>query len=49
MQRAVFIRSVNEDFLLVMELLDLVPMKGKTDADKIFSDMLNLFSKLECP
>jgi hypothetical protein len=28
-QLAVFIRGVNEDFQLVMELLELVPMKGK--------------------
>jgi hypothetical protein len=35
-QLAVFIRGVNEDLQLVVELLELVPMKGKTGADKLF-------------
>jgi hypothetical protein len=33
-QLAVCIRGVNEDFQLVVELLELVPMKGKTSADE---------------
>jgi hypothetical protein len=35
-QLAVFIRGVNEDFQLVVELLELVPMKGKTGTDDFF-------------
>jgi hypothetical protein len=35
-QLAVFIRGVNEDFQLVMEHSQLVPMKGKTGAGEIF-------------
>jgi hypothetical protein len=48
-QLAVFIRGVNEDFQLVVELLELVPMKGKTGADEIFSELVTLFSKYELP
>jgi hypothetical protein len=32
-QLPVFIRGVNEEFQLVVELLELVPMKGKTGSD----------------
>jgi hypothetical protein len=32
-QLAVCIRGINEDFQLVVELLELVPMKGKIGAD----------------
>jgi hypothetical protein len=35
-QLAVFIRGVDEEFQLVVKLLELVPMKGKTGADEIF-------------
>jgi hypothetical protein len=35
-QLAVCIRGVNKDFQLVVELLELVPMKGKTGTDEIF-------------
>jgi hypothetical protein len=35
-QLAVFIRGVNEDFQLVVKLLGLVPVKGKTGADEFF-------------
>jgi hypothetical protein len=35
-QLAVFIRSVNEDFQLVVERLELVPTKVKTGDDEIF-------------
>jgi hypothetical protein len=45
-QLAVFIRGVNEDFQLVLELSELVPMKGKTGAKEIFSELVN-FSKHE--
>jgi hypothetical protein len=41
-QLAVCIRGVNEDFQLVMELLELVLMKGKTGADEIFSELVTL-------
>jgi hypothetical protein len=34
-----FIQSVNEDFQIVEELLELVPMKGKIGGtDKVFSE-----------
>jgi hypothetical protein len=35
-QLAICIRGVSEDFQLVVELLELVPMKGKTGADNFF-------------
>jgi hypothetical protein len=47
-QLAIFIRGVNEDFQLVVELVDLVPMKGKRGAE-IFSELVTLFSKYELP
>jgi hypothetical protein len=39
-QLAVFIRGVNEDFQLVVELLELVSMKGKTGADEFVSELV---------
>jgi hypothetical protein len=36
-QHDVFVRGVNEDFELVKELLELVPMKGKQVLIKLFS------------
>jgi hypothetical protein len=48
-QLAVFVRGVNEDFALVEELLELVPMKGKTSADEIFSQLVTLLNKFELP
>jgi hypothetical protein len=33
----------------VEELLELVPMKGKTDADEIFSKLVTLLNKFELP
>jgi hypothetical protein len=36
-QLAVFVRGVSEDSELVDELLELVPMKGRTGADDFFS------------
>jgi hypothetical protein len=33
----------------VVELLELVPMKGKTGADDFFSELVTLFSKYELP
>jgi hypothetical protein len=48
-QLAVFIQGVNEDFQLVVELLELVPMKGKTGADEFFSEFVTIFSKYELP
>jgi hypothetical protein len=41
-QLAVCIRGVNEDFQLVVELLEMIPMKGKTGADEIFSELVTL-------
>jgi hypothetical protein len=35
-QHAAFIRGVDKDIQLVVELLELVPMKGKTGADDFF-------------
>jgi hypothetical protein len=32
-----------------MELLELVPMKGKTGSDEIFNELVTLFSKYELP
>jgi hypothetical protein len=46
-QLPVFIRGVNEGFQLVVELLELVPMKGEAGADEIFSELVTLFSKYE--
>jgi hypothetical protein len=46
-QRAIFIRGVNEDFQLVVELLDLLPLKGTTGGE--FSKFVTLFSKYELP
>jgi hypothetical protein len=43
-QLAVFVRGVNEDFELVEELLELVPMQGKTGADEIFSQLVTLLT-----
>jgi hypothetical protein len=48
-QLAVFVRGVNKDFELVEELLELVPMKRKTGADEIFSQLVNLLNKFELP
>jgi transposase-like protein len=48
-QLAVFVRGVNEDFELVEELLELVPMKGKTGAVEIFSQLVTLLNKFELP
>jgi hypothetical protein len=48
-QLAAFVRSVTEDFELVKELLELVPMKGKTGADGIFSQLVTLLNKFELP
>jgi hypothetical protein len=48
-QLAVCIRGVNEDFQLVVELLELVPMKGKTGTNEILSELVTLFSKYELP
>jgi hypothetical protein len=48
-QLAVFIRGVNEDFHLVVELSELVPMKGKTGADEFFSELVIILSKYELP
>jgi hypothetical protein len=42
-QLAVCIRGVNEDFQFVVELLELVPIKGKTGADKNFSELVTLW------
>jgi hypothetical protein len=42
-QHAVFVPGVNEGFELVEEILELVPMKGKTGADEVFSQFLNIF------
>jgi hypothetical protein len=47
-QLAVFVR-VNEDFELLEELLELFPMKGKTGADEIFSQLVTLLNKFELP
>jgi glycerol-3-phosphate dehydrogenase len=48
-QLAVFVRGINEDFELVEELLELVPMKGKTGADEIFSQLVTFLNKFELP
>jgi hypothetical protein len=48
-QLAVFIRGVNEDFQLVVERLELVPTKGKTGDDELFSELVTVFSKYELP
>jgi hypothetical protein len=48
-QLAVFVRGVNKDFELVEELLELVPMRRKTGADEIFSQLVNLLNKFELP
>jgi hypothetical protein len=45
-QLAFFDRGVNEDFELVDELLELVPMKGKTGADKIFFSIGKPFKQI---
>jgi hypothetical protein len=42
-QLAVFIRGVNEDFQIVKELLELVPMKRKTGADEVLSELVTVF------
>jgi hypothetical protein len=47
-QLAVFVRGVNENFEL-MELIELVPMKGKTGADEIVSQLVTLLNKFELP
>jgi hypothetical protein len=47
-QLAVFVR-VNEDFELLEELLELFPVKGKTGADEIFSQLVTLLNKFELP
>jgi hypothetical protein len=46
---AVFVGGVNEDFELVDELLERVPMKGRTGADEIFSQLVTLLNKFELP
>jgi hypothetical protein len=46
-QLAVFVRGVNEDFELAEDLLELVPMKGKTGADEIFSQLVTLLNKFD--
>jgi hypothetical protein len=46
---AVFVRGVNDNFELVDELLELVPRKGKTGADEIFSQLVNFLNKYELP
>jgi hypothetical protein len=48
-QLAVFVRGVNEDFELEEELLQLVPMKRKTGADEIFSQLVIVLNKFELP
>jgi hypothetical protein len=48
-QLAAFIRGANEDFQLMVQLLDLIPMKGKIGADEIFSEFVTPFSKYELP
>jgi hypothetical protein len=48
-QLVVFVRGVNEDFELVEELLELVPMKGKTVADEIFSQLVTLLNEFQLP
>jgi hypothetical protein len=45
-QLAVFVRGVNEDFELVEELLELVPIKRKIGADEIFSQLVTLLKKI---
>jgi hypothetical protein len=47
-QLAIFVRGVNENFELV-ELLELVPMKGKTGADEIVSQLVTLLNKFQLP
>jgi hypothetical protein len=42
----VFIQGVDEDFQLV-ELLDLVHVKGTAGANEIVSELVTLFSKYE--
>jgi hypothetical protein len=44
-QRVAFIRGDNEDFQLVVELLNLLPLKGTTGGK--FSELVTLFSKYE--
>jgi hypothetical protein len=46
-QFAVFTWDVNEDFQLMVELLELVPLKWKTSADEISSELVALFSRYE--
>jgi hypothetical protein len=48
-QLPVFIRRISEEFQLVVELLELVPIKGKKGAGVFFSELVTLFSKYELP
>jgi hypothetical protein len=48
-QFGAFIWGVNEGFLSVKELLELVHMKRRTGGDKIFSELLTIFSKYALP
>jgi hypothetical protein len=46
LQSFVFICGVNEDFELVEELLKVIPIKAKTGADDIFSQLAALLKQI---
>lgn len=46
-QLAVFIRGVDFDFTITEELLDLIPMKGRTTGEDIFNAVIEFASKNE--
>jgi hypothetical protein len=45
-QLSVFIQGVNAHFELVEKLLELVPMKGKTRADEMFSQFVTFLKQI---
>lgn len=45
-QLAVFIRGVDDDMVVTEELVDLVPLKGTTTSEDIFSGMMQSLDKL---